>query len=80
MAAHLHNGTVLDLALVHATPDFIALMARLVPLREAPLMSRWKKWRRSINKKLGKPATPDVGTMAEMFIALRDAATTTLSE
>ncbi|KAM5375293.1 hypothetical protein ACJZ2D_006122 [Fusarium nematophilum] len=53
-AAHLHNGTVLDLALVRATPE-------------------------SINKKLGRPATPDVGTLAEMFASLRDAATTALA-
>ncbi|KAM6534489.1 hypothetical protein FALCPG4_004124 [Fusarium falciforme] len=79
-AAHLRNGTVLDLALVHATPDYTALMARLVALPETPPpLNRWNKWRRSINKKFGRPATTDVGTLAEMFTSLRDAATTALA-
>ncbi|KAI8681014.1 hypothetical protein NCS55_00350900 [Fusarium keratoplasticum] len=78
-AAHIHNGTVLDLALVRAQPDYTALMARLVDSPEPPPLNRWSKWRRSINKKLGRPATLDVGTLAEMFTSLRDAATTALA-
>ncbi|EEU35826.1 uncharacterized protein NECHADRAFT_77205 [Fusarium vanettenii 77-13-4] len=79
-AAHLHNGTVLDLAFVRAKPDYTALMARLIALPEAPPpLNRWRKWRRSINKKLRRPATPDVGTLAEMLTSLRDAATTALA-
>ncbi|KAF4991803.1 hypothetical protein FDECE_13914 [Fusarium decemcellulare] len=76
--AHLYNGTVLDLARVLGTPDYAALMARLVVSPKAPPLSRWDKWRRSINKKFGRPATPDVGTLAEMLVSLRDAAFTAL--
>ncbi|WAO86190.1 Hypothetical protein NCS54_00345200 [Fusarium falciforme] len=54
-------------------------MARLVDSPEAPPLNRWSKWHRSINKKLGRPATPDVGTLAEMFTSLRDAATAALT-
>ncbi|KAL2670056.1 hypothetical protein Neosp_014937 [[Neocosmospora] mangrovei] len=79
VAAHLHNGTVLNLAFVRAKSDYTALMARLVNSPNAPPLKRWSKWRRSINKKLGRPATTDVGTLAEMFASLRDAASTALA-
>ncbi|KAF9760967.1 hypothetical protein IL306_004035 [Fusarium sp. DS 682] len=48
-------------------------MAQLVSLPEAPPLTRWNKWKRSLNKKLGKPATEDVGTLAEMLVCLGDA-------
>lgn len=54
-------------------------MARLVDSPKAPPLSRWSKWRRSINKKFGRPATPDVATLAEMIASLRDAASTALA-
>ncbi|KAI5465034.1 hypothetical protein BGZ63DRAFT_336296, partial [Mariannaea sp. PMI_226] len=72
-AMHLSNGTVMDIALVAASPEYISLMARLVASPKPPPLSRWSKWRRSINKKLGRPATPDVGTLAHMLVALRNA-------
>ncbi|KAM5345185.1 hypothetical protein ACJ41O_011047 [Fusarium nematophilum] len=55
-------------------PDYAAVMARLVASPKPPPPGRWSKWRRSINKKLGRPATPDVGTLADMLASLRDAA------
>lgn len=78
-AVHLYNGTVMDIALVAASPDYMALMARLVTSPKPPPLSRWSKWRRSINKKLGRPSTPDVGTLAGMLVSLRDATLLTLA-
>lgn len=49
-------------------------MARLVSSPKPPPLTYLGTWRRSINKKLGRPATADVGTLAGMFVALRDAA------
>ncbi|KAH7160543.1 hypothetical protein B0J13DRAFT_128802 [Dactylonectria estremocensis] len=72
-AIHLNNSTVLDIALVSASPDYMTLMARLVASPKPPPLSRWSKWRRSVNKKLGRPATADVGTLADMLISLRNA-------
>lgn len=65
---------MVNLAHVATTPDYVALMARLANSSESPRHpGYWENWRRSINKRLGRPATPDVGILAEMFIALRDA-------
>ncbi|KXX75399.1 hypothetical protein MMYC01_208133 [Madurella mycetomatis] len=47
-------------------------MARLVNSPKPPPLTYWEKWRRSMNKKLGRPATPDVGTLAGMLMILRD--------
>lgn len=50
------------------------MMARLVNCPPPPPLTRWEQWRRSLNKKLGWPATPDVGILADMLAKLRDAA------
>ncbi|KAF7556120.1 hypothetical protein G7Z17_g1598 [Cylindrodendrum hubeiense] len=78
-AAHLFNGDVVDIILVDASPHYVELMARLVDIDKPPTLSRLDKWRRSINKKLGWPATPDVGTLADMLVDLRNAATLALA-
>ncbi|GAB1316056.1 hypothetical protein MFIFM68171_06266 [Madurella fahalii] len=54
-------------------------MARLVDSPKPPPPTSWEKWRRSLNKKLGRPATPDVGILAGMFMALRDAVSLALA-
>jgi hypothetical protein len=76
VAAHFYNGTVRNVAIITATSDYAALMARLAISRPPPPPSRWEKWRRSFNKKMGRPATPDVSVIASMLISLRDAAST----
>ncbi|KAM0255870.1 hypothetical protein ACHAQJ_005375 [Trichoderma viride] len=78
-AVHLSNGTVMDIAVVAASQDYMSLMARLVASPTPPPLSRWSKWRRSINKKLSRPATPDVGTLADMLVALRNATSLALA-
>ncbi|KAJ4250978.1 hypothetical protein NW762_011628 [Fusarium torreyae] len=79
VAAHLYNGTVLNLALINATQDYYELMARRVALPEASPLAKWNKWKRSLNKKFGKPATRDVGILAEMLISLREATASALN-
>lgn len=54
-------------------------MARLVDSPKPPPPTYWERWRRSVNKKLGRPATPDVGTLAGMLMALRDAVSLALA-
>ncbi|SPJ74978.1 uncharacterized protein FTOL_04709 [Fusarium torulosum] len=76
IAAHFYNGTVRNIAVIAATSDYAALMARLAISPPPPPLSRWEKWRRSLNKKIGRPATPNVGVIASMLISLRDAAST----
>ncbi|KAI1378073.1 hypothetical protein F4677DRAFT_414369 [Hypoxylon crocopeplum] len=53
-------------------------MARLAHLPRPPSESLLDQWRRSINKRFGRPATPNVAVLASMLVALRDASTTAL--
>lgn len=78
-AAHLYNGTVADIALVAASPDYVALMTRLVTSPKPSPLRKWNKWHRSINKKLGWPATTEVGILAGMLASLRDATNNALA-
>lgn len=47
-------------------------MKRLAHAPPPPPLSRWEKLRRSFNKKIGRPATPDIGIIATMLVSLRD--------
>ncbi|KAI2616701.1 hypothetical protein GGS26DRAFT_443826 [Hypomontagnella submonticulosa] len=78
-AAHFYNGTVVNIAKVPPTLEYAELMARLSSLPHPPLETTLDRWRRSINKLLGRPATPDVDTLASMLAALRDATSTALA-
>ncbi|KAI0004847.1 hypothetical protein F4779DRAFT_58711 [Xylariaceae sp. FL0662B] len=78
-AAHLYNGTVIDIAHIVAAPIYTALMARLASAPEPPPLGNWERWRRSINKRLGRPATPDVGILTGMLIELREAVASALA-
>ncbi|CAK7222810.1 hypothetical protein SEUCBS140593_005029 [Sporothrix eucalyptigena] len=79
--AHLYNGTVLNIANVAAPPAYQALMERLgnatLPTRPPGKLARWQRW---WNKKRGRPATADVGVLASLLAALRDATAAALSE
>lgn len=72
--AHFYNGTVLDIAKVLATPTYRALMERLgkapAPASPPGQFARWQRW---WNKKRGLPATADVGVLASLLSALKDA-------
>ena len=70
---NLHNGTVLDIAQTPASPAYKTLMERLGNAPPPPPLGRLAKWQRWYNKKRGRPATADVGTLANLFTALKDA-------
>ncbi|KAF5724456.1 chitinase [Fusarium mundagurra] len=70
-AVHFYNGTVKNIASIPANPEYAALMKRLANSPPPP-PSRWEKLRRSFNKKIGRPATPDVGIIATILVSLRD--------
>ncbi|KAI0379650.1 hypothetical protein F5Y04DRAFT_127281 [Hypomontagnella monticulosa] len=78
-AAHFYNGTVVNIAKVPSTPEHAKLIVRLSSLPHPPQETVLGRWRRSINKILGRPATPEVDTLATMFAALRDATSTALA-
>ncbi|KAL4916200.1 hypothetical protein BDW62DRAFT_186605 [Aspergillus aurantiobrunneus] len=65
-AVHLQNGTSLDLAKVEATDDFKDLFVRLSKSPPAP-PSDWESFKRWLNKKLGRPATPEVGILGDFL-------------
>ncbi|KAF5593124.1 chitinase [Fusarium pseudoanthophilum] len=71
-AVHFYNGTVKNLAAIAANPEYAALMKRLANSPPPSPPSRWEKVRRSFNKKIGRPATPDVGIISTMLVSLRD--------
>ncbi|KAF4331780.1 chitinase [Fusarium beomiforme] len=71
-AVHFYNGTVKNIAFIPANPEYAALMKRLANCPPPPPLSRWYKLQRSFNKKIGRPATPDVGIIATILVSLRD--------
>jgi hypothetical protein len=73
------NGSVVDLAKVVASADYTALLAHLVDAPAPPALTFDQKWRRSLNKMLGRPATLEVGILADMFLSLRDKSVAALS-
>ncbi|KAF5230943.1 hypothetical protein FANTH_13593 [Fusarium anthophilum] len=78
-AVHFYNGTVKNIAAIPATPEYAELMKRLANSPPPPPLSRWEKLRRSVNKKIGRPATPDVGIIATMLLSLRDVTSTAVA-
>ncbi|CAG7559029.1 unnamed protein product [Fusarium equiseti] len=72
-AVHFYNNTVKNIASVPASSEYAALMKRLAVSPPPPPLSRWEKLQRSLNKNIGRPATPDVGIIATMLVSLRDA-------
>ncbi|RBA21304.1 hypothetical protein FPRO05_07618 [Fusarium proliferatum] len=71
-AVHFYNGTVKNIASIPASPEYAALMKRLANSPPPPPLSGWDELRRSFNKKIGRPATPDIGIIATMLVSLRD--------
>ncbi|RYP37318.1 hypothetical protein DL767_002961 [Monosporascus sp. MG133] len=72
-AVRLHNGTTIDLAKVQADFSYRELMLRLSRAATVPGPAKGNTLLRWLNKKLGRPATPDVGLLGSFLRQLSDA-------
>jgi hypothetical protein len=76
--AHFENGTVVNLVKVRASPEYMALMERLVPKPTTPYwLSRFGRvgyslslWR-GLRRILGLPSTGTVAVLAQLVAALK---------
>ena len=68
-----HNGTIYPVAIVPATPPYISLLTRLSLSTTPPRPSFLERQMRWLNKRLGRPATADVGTISTLLTSLRHA-------
>ncbi|KAL2038571.1 hypothetical protein N7G274_008619 [Stereocaulon virgatum] len=71
------DGSVRDVAMLHAQPNYIDLLTRLAQLASPPQSSPWSRYLRRLNRILGRPATKDVGILSTLIGSL---ATTTAHE
>lgn len=77
--AHLINGSVINVAKVEATSDYRSLLTSYVNAKSPPPLQYFEKWRRFINRQLGRPASKEVEILSTMLIALRDETISVLS-
>jgi hypothetical protein len=70
---HHYNGTIDQIALIPGTQDYNDLLSRLSVSSSVPEQSSLERWHRRLNKRLGRPATADVGTLSAMLASLRQA-------
>lgn len=69
-AVRHHNGSVHDVAVVHAQPAYTDLFTRLAQLASRPHPSLWSRYLRRLNKILGRPATKDVDILSSLIESL----------
>ena len=74
-----YSGSTIDLAFVSASPAYAELLARLSQSTAPPKPSKLQQYLRRLNKLLGRPATPDVGTISALISCLRGEAETRLN-
>lgn len=78
---HFYNDTQLPGARVAAADAYCSLLTRLSKLPdETPSCNRLCRLRRNFNKYLGRPATPDVGTIAVLLKDMKWATELVLGE
>lgn len=77
-AAHFENGTVVNLAKVRASPEYMALMARLVEAPQTPYwrspfgsVGKWLLWWRLLRRIVGFSGTDEAVVLAELVTALK---------
>ena len=70
---HFYNNTVNYIAFIPANAEYTALMQRLAQSPPPSPLSRQDKLQRSFNKKVGRPATPDIKIISAMLVSLRNA-------
>lgn len=68
-----YNGTIDQIALIPGTQDYHDLLSRLSVSSSVPEQSFLERWHRRLNKRLGHPATADVGTISTILDSLRQA-------
>ena len=68
-----YSGTIDQIALIPGTQDYHDLLSRLSVSSSVPEQSFLERWHRRLNKRLGRPATADVGTISTMLASLRQA-------
>lgn len=56
---------------VPASGAYRELLHRLSLLAKAPQTTTWQRYLRQLNKRLGRPATKDVGVLSELLFSLR---------
>ncbi|KAI9708734.1 MAG: hypothetical protein M1820_003689 [Bogoriella megaspora] len=71
--AQYQNGTIHHVSLAPATPDYIDLMTELSRTTHASPSNLISRTLRRLNKRLGRPSTPAVGTLSTLISALRTA-------
>ena len=73
-AVHWQNGTETQGVKLRAREDYKDLLRKLSSLQAPPPQMWYEKWQRWMNKKRGRPATPEIGILSSM---LRDLAVAT---
>ena len=66
-----YNGTIDHLALLPATPTYTTLLTKLSQSTHPPTSNPFSRAIRRLNKRLGRPSTPTVGTISSLLSALR---------
>jgi hypothetical protein len=77
--ANLFNGSVIDVTKIAADSDYKSLLTSYVNAKSPPPLGYFDKWRRFINKQLGRPANKEAEILGTILIALRDATISVLS-
>lgn len=74
VAVQHFNQSIDNVIRINGSDDYDRLLQRLSQSIKLPESSLIDRWRRKLNKRLGYPATADVGTISGMLTSLRTAA------
>jgi hypothetical protein len=69
---HLLNGSTLEIGPIDAQSEYTALLSSLAKAPAPPPLTRYEKFLRWYNKKLGHPPTPAIGVLASLIINLKE--------
>jgi hypothetical protein len=76
---HHYNSSTIDVAFVPASAAYTQLLTRLSQSTAPPKRSKLQQYLRRLNKRLGRPATADVGTISTLLSSLRGEVETRLN-
>jgi len=71
-AIHMYDGSVTDIWPVSAQSDYISLLSHQVEATAPPPLTKYQQCLRWINKKLGRPSTPEVGIPSTLIKGLTE--------